>query len=117
MQPSEFLNVAHSLLGGNEASLRTSISRSYYSQFLLIREKLRANGYADPVPGEGKSVHSALREELVRRGHRPLVRKLHNLSEKRVDADYRLEVSIIYKEANLAYRLAEEIESLAKGLP
>jgi len=114
MQPSEFLYVAQQLLVDTEAGLRTSISRSYYSQFLALRDKLIAKGYSEPT--DNQSVHAALRKELVSRGYRSVARKLDNLRVKRVDADYNLTKMIIRKDANMAYGLALEIEGLVRKL-
>ena len=39
--PINFFHLAQQLVKGNEASVRTSISRAYYASFLTARDKLR----------------------------------------------------------------------------
>lgn len=43
--PRDFLKTAHRHAAGDEANIRTSIGRAYYSAFLIAREWLRTQGW------------------------------------------------------------------------
>ena len=114
MDPRNFMDVAHGLLGvaSKEAHLRTSISRSYYAQFLSIRDRLIITGFSLPKTNE----HRAIIDELNRRGQTKLGARLNNLRQQRRKADYEMDKKIIHKDATLAYRLAGEVEALSNHL-
>lgn len=93
-QPSEFLTVAKQLIRDskykNQAGFRTSISRSYYAAFLVIRKKLQELG--EPI-GKGYEQHQVVINALMGKNS-SLGNKLHSLRDKRNDADYQLHANI-----------------------
>ena len=101
--PIHFLHLAKKLAKGNEASVRTSISRSYYSSFLIARAKL---GLELRIP----AVHQKVIERLYKKNpvianNLHLLRKLRNLS------DYDTKITLQITDAEKALKLADSITS------
>jgi uncharacterized protein (UPF0332 family) len=100
--PLRFLSLARELSSGDEARLRTSVSRAYYSSFLVARERLGLT--RERVP----EVHRTVIEELGAR-NRPAGVRLHRLRRMRNIADYDLSTRIESEDAAMALELAERI--------
>lgn len=99
--PIDFLDLAKELTGGNEAKLRTSISRAYYASFMFLRDIMRI---ADKTPEVHKNVVCALYHK------NPIIaNKLHLLRRQRNLADYNTHFVINKENAKNAVKLADEI--------
>jgi uncharacterized protein (UPF0332 family) len=100
--PLSFLPLAKKLAEGDEASVRTSISRAYYSCFLTARGKL---GLArESVP----EVHRKVIQKLHSYNHFA-ANSLHLLRLMRNRADYQTGVRVAREEAIQALGLADRI--------
>lgn len=109
--PANFLNLASqfSYAGADEALLRTSIGRSYFSAFLFAREKLDTLGHYHPKKsGED---HPRVRNALGSIGRSDLKNKLLGLSVRRGTADYDLNVIITHRKAQQALQIANNLFS------
>lgn len=91
MNPFDFLTLAKSLRQGkDEASWRTSISRSYYGVFHFVRSELADKGVPLSV---GPQAHGEIRTFLANCGvadAASLSSKMGDLHEQRITADYKL---------------------------
>lgn len=114
--PANFCNLASQLCysGADEASLRTSIGRSYFSAFLSAREKLDTLGHYHPK--QSGEDHPRVRNTLGSIGRSDLKNKLLGLSVRRGKADYDLNITVTHKKAQdtlqIANNLLSEISSL-----
>lgn len=100
--PIHFFSLARKLATGDEASVRTSVSRAYYSSFLVAREKLGLS--RERVP----DVHQRVVEELHARDH-STANRLHQLRRMRNRADYDLGIPVKPEDAQEALRLATRV--------
>lgn len=107
--PVEFCNLASRLCSptSDEATLRTSISRSYYSVFLSAREKLDALGHYHPT-GLGED-HAGVRIALARIGQRDLSNKVLGLIRSRTKADYDLSIIVSQSNAQRVLQIAQNL--------
>jgi len=107
--PVDFHGLASQLCssGADEASLRTSIGRSYFSVFLSAREKLDTLGHYHPE-GSGED-HPGVRNALATIGRRDLSNKLLGLSRRRGEADYDLNLSVSHSKAQKALQIANNL--------
>lgn len=114
--PTDFCNLAAQLSSrsSDEASLRTSVSRSYYSVFLSAREKLDALGHYHPK-GAGVD-HSRVRGALASIGRRDLANKILGLYIRRGKADYDLNISVSQIQAQQAVQIANNLLSQIPSL-
>ncbi len=104
--PLDFLSLAMTLTGGNEADRRTALSRSYYAAFLQARENLAGAGVITPT-GRGEDhriVIRALRSRDLATGN--MVDRLRKL---RARADYNLTSTIGTHQAQNAVLLAQTV--------
>ena len=90
MDPSEFLKLAHTLKkhANNEAALRTSVSRSYYSYFNYVCDVIVKQGLTLP---EGAAKHKWVELYLQECGMADMVLLASNLADLRTErncADY-----------------------------
>lgn len=101
--PIDFLRLAKRFAKGDEANVRTSISRSYYGSFLLAREKL---GVKLRIP----EVHQKVIQNLY--GKNPVVaNNLHSLRRLRNLSDYDTKITLQTTDAKRALKLATIITS------
>ncbi len=114
MNPFDFLTLAKSLRQGkDEASWRTSISRSYYAVFHFVRSELSNKG----VPmSSGPQAHGEIRTFLANCGvadAESLSSKIGDLHEQRLTADYKLnhKPSVTDKTAETVLLKASEVWS------
>lgn len=107
--PLGYLDLAHELASGNEASMRTSVNRAYYALFLRGRDALAAAQLITPR-GDGTDhgrVIAALRQnKRVTAGN-----KLDKLRELRWKADYSTSAAMSQPDVKQAFRLADDIKS------
>jgi uncharacterized protein (UPF0332 family) len=108
-EPAEFLKLARQLVDASdatEAQLRTAVSRSYYSAFLLARERLVARGDLRPTAtgADHRHVIRTLQRDPSRLG-----RRLDLLRDQRNRADYDLPLEVTPESAKQAVDLAEWI--------
>lgn len=106
--PLDFLKLAEELSAspGDEAKLRTSIGRAYYSAFLKAREWLKPKSLKSY---NGPEAHKEVQDDLERYKERMLKDKLSKLRRRRNEADYNLSRVIKEMEANDAVVLSKEI--------
>ena len=118
--PVEFLKIAKKLLLikdlDEKGKFRTSIGRAYYSAFLLIRTKLKRNGFKF----EKEKQHKKVRDSLKSIGMGYMADQLKELFDYRIDADYFLS-DLVNKSINrslcnkciiIAELVIEEIEDI-----
>ena len=123
--PKDFLGLAQRLLSSTfkerEATLRTAISRAYYSCFLVCKQIAINNGEIwlkdydkedFPRPGE---IHQAVRDALFNLSLGDVASKLYSLFEKRVNADYKIFETIVDKDVHEAIKIALDIENLVSA--
>ena len=118
MKPLEFLKLAQTLAEkGDEASLRTAISRAYYALFHNALGVLRSFGENVPsdsrahseIPKRLRKISLKERNELLRE----LADQLDSLRKIRRDADYRLRAPIPSKDCVQYYiNRAKEIKKM-----
>lgn len=94
-EPSDFLTIAEQLISDpryrNQAGFRTSVSRSYYAAFLVVRKKLEDLGVSVK---QGYEQHQDVINMIMSKGHTNVGNKLRHLRDKRNDADYHLRANI-----------------------
>ena len=100
--PPQFFSLAQKLASGDEVSVRTSVSRAYYSAFLVAREELGLSRERAP------DVHKRVIEELRVKSH-PVANRLHLLRRMRNTADYELDTCVKSRDAQEALTLAMRI--------
>jgi hypothetical protein len=103
----------------DEASLRSAVSRSYYSAFNLARLRAEANGYRNKFDATGSS-HDLLWELYSRNTHAGCVRLSvlgPRMKRRRVKADYRPYFHKLPEELKDAIEDADECVALLSSLP
>jgi uncharacterized protein (UPF0332 family) len=113
---SKFLAIANQLLGDasyrGEAAWRTAIGRAYYAAFLASKKRLEERGcnFSDVA-----KIHQEVIQNLMSRKS-DTANKLNTLFEKRVNADYYMDVlidpSIGAKCAKIAQMIIDELHSV-----
>ena len=99
--PINFFHLAQQLVKGNEASVRTSISRAYYASFLTARDKLRLKL---KIP----EVHREVVKSLYRKS--PVAaNSLHRLRRLRNTSDYDTKIKVKTDDGEAALKLADNI--------
>lgn len=105
--PLDFLNLAKVLATGNEAEIRTSVSRAYYAAFLNAREWLRARNWN--IYNDVRD-HREVEKGLKRFKGRGIKDKIAHLRrDYRNKADYVLTERFIDRHASDAISLAQII--------
>lgn len=97
--PVDFLHLAKKLISGDEASLRTAVSRAYYASFLLARDRL---GLSLRAPEVHRKVIKRMYDRKPSIGN-----TLHLLRHNRNSADYDTKVPLSYADAQQAIELGE----------
>ncbi len=119
---NEFLTLAKALSRAvsDEASLRSAVSRSYYSAFKLAMERAELNGYRDKFDETGSS-HQLLWDLYSRNSRNDECRRLGllgpRMKRRRVKADYRPEYPKLADEVRFAIEDAEKCVELLARLP
>jgi len=112
--PSDFLDIARSIYArgapsGDEAHIRTAISRAYYAAYLLIRTAIREKR-SDP---HLQVIHKELCLDLKSCARdtdvQELGQRLDGLRSRRLDADYDLDKRLTVLDAGLMISEAENI--------
>jgi uncharacterized protein (UPF0332 family) len=101
MQPRDFHQTAAELAahGRRPADFRSAISRAYYATYHTALELLKAMGFS---PDEGWRAHTDVRDYLNNSGDPQLIElagTLANLHGRRKDADYKLSLEYVNKQA------------------
>ncbi|MDE1832246.1 MAG: HEPN domain-containing protein [Thaumarchaeota archaeon] len=113
--PLEFLTTAKNLSNGNtESQFRTSISRSYYSVFLLIRDKIETKYGKFQLKRHGE-IHQKVNDKLLELRLFKIASKLDGLRKNRRDADYFLSLTIGQNDAENSWKLANNIYQLIQA--
>lgn len=116
-EPSEFLIIAEKLISDlrykNQAGFRTSVSRSYYAAFLVIRKKLEDLGISIK---QGYEQHQDVIDTVMNKGYTNVGNKLRSLRDKRNDADYHLYADINETLAEKCTKLSSVIISSSNNL-
>ncbi|MHB8601940.1 MAG: hypothetical protein ACYC6W_09290 [Nitrosotalea sp.] len=97
--------------GNTEAQFRTSIGRSYYSVFLLTRDKIE-NKYGEFPEREKGEIHKKVIDRLKELKLIKIASKLDGLRQQRRKADYRLDITVQQPDAENAWKLANNIYGL-----
>ncbi|SPD71992.1 hypothetical protein PITCH_A1150027 [uncultured Desulfobacterium sp.] len=102
MEPRQFQFLASRLAenGAYPAEFRTAISRSYYAVFHFGLDLLDSLGFSIP---QNPNAHEAVYRHLNNSGDADLVKvavKLGDLRTKRIQADYRLNMSDVESKEN-----------------
>jgi hypothetical protein len=109
MDPAAFLDIAQQWQASDsEAERRTSIGRSYYTLFNILRQSLSSRGV--PFHSSGAD-HGHLVDYLTRCRHREAARIggiLKDLRIQRNQADYDMNITINTSQSQLAYRRAQD---------
>ena len=119
---TQYLILAKSLSQSipHEASLRSAISRSYYSAFNLALERAKLNGYRDKVDETGGS-HQLLWDlygRNIKSNECGQIAKLGpRMKRRRVLADYRSEYPRLAEEVRFAIQDADACIALLARLP
>jgi uncharacterized protein (UPF0332 family) len=101
VNPCEFFRIAQLLINSDEASIRTSVGRSYYGAFLYFREylgKLGLQKQKNPRNQAHEFLIQCLQFCNVAEGRNVSIR-LADLQQKREDADYKLNEQISKQDA------------------
>lgn len=110
--PHDFLTTATNLCRGNtESQFRTSVGRSYYSVFLLARDKIESQYGRLQVQRHG-DVHQRVIDKLMELGLFTIASKLDGLRAHRRNADYFLNRKIEQQDAEKSLKLANNIYQL-----
>lgn len=116
MQPKPFLDLAQSLSrkSSNEAALRTSVSRSYYALFNLLKQFLKDNNFSLPkaAAAHGIVYHALYHCDVDEAAS--IAKDLDELREDRNDADYDLELTK-FQEANTVVLLFLKAQTAYNG--
>jgi uncharacterized protein (UPF0332 family) len=103
----------------DEASLRSAVSRSYYSAFNLAKMRAEANGYRNKFDAVGSS-HDLLWELYSRNNHAGCLRLSilgPRMKRRRVKADYRDHFNQLPEELKDAIEDADECVTILSSLP
>ncbi|MDI6916846.1 MAG: hypothetical protein QMC80_03525 [Thermoplasmatales archaeon] len=105
--PINFFHLAQQLIKGDEASVRTSISKAYYASFLIARDKL---GLKLKIP----EVHREVIKLLYRKT--PIsANSLHKLRRLRNISDYDTKINIKIDAGETSLKLADNIIGEIRG--
>src|SRR5665213_437930 len=109
---NQYLTLAKTLSGTvtDEASMRSAVSRSYYSAFSLARERAELNGYRDKSDQMGSS-HKHLWDLYGRNTNADCKRLAFlgpRMKGRRVKADYKAEYPRLTDDVRFAIQDAEE---------
>jgi hypothetical protein len=109
MDPAAFLDIAQQWqVSDSEAERRTSIGRSYYTLFNILRQSLSSRGVTFSFRATD---HGVLVDYLTRCSNQEAARIggiLNNLRVQRNDADYDMNLTIDTSQSQLAYRRAQD---------
>jgi hypothetical protein len=109
MDPRTFLDVANQLqTSATEAGRRTSIGRSYYALFNILRVSLESQGISFK---KSAADHGRLVRYLTQCGNHEAVRvgqALRDLREQRNQADYEMSLTLDARQSQLAYQQAQK---------
>ncbi len=115
MDPAEFLSVAARLRASpSEAERRTSVGRSYYGLYNVLRARFRT---VANLQGNSRD-HRRLIAHLIQSddaGLQQVGEKLKNLRDLRNDADYEISFMIDAAQSELAYQWAREAVRILIG--
>jgi uncharacterized protein (UPF0332 family) len=104
----------------DEASLRSAVSRSYYSAFKLASERAELNGYREKFDETGSS-HQLLWDLYGRNANSNDCRRLAflgpRMKRRRVKADYKSVYPQLTDEVRFAIQDADECVALLGRLP
>lgn len=100
--PADFLRLAEEMSAGDEARLRTAVSRAYYAVFLLARQRF---GVGDLTP----EAHREVYRTLYRRRGPTAAASMRSLRRLRNASDYNLRATIGAQEVARALELAREV--------
>ncbi len=104
LQPADYLDAAKEMLSTeSEAFSRSAISRAYYACYHEALGVAGSLGYESPT--HEVSAHRQLHSFLIRNNDKKTKEigvRLQALHRKRVDADYKLQLSISVKNAKFA---------------
>ncbi|MCW8041077.1 MULTISPECIES: HEPN domain-containing protein [Acinetobacter] len=122
MDSIEFLSFSKKIISLSplsEIDFRQAVSRSYYCAFHQVNEKAISLGI--PVNAYKGGTHRSLRETLI--ALRPANNKLKGIAFKlnnfhilRVESDYKLDVEVTDKTANVAIQMCEKIINDLDGI-
>lgn len=120
--PKDFLEEAESLVKGaraNEVRRRSVISRAYYGCHHAAQQIAQQKGYVfDRQAGQG--MHKQLNIFLDTAFQdddniHDAVRELNRLSQQRVRADYKLDKTIFFEDAEDSVKRAQEVMEVFSG--
>jgi hypothetical protein len=93
--PRKFLELGETLLNDrdyeSDCRCRTAIGRFYYAAFLIALQKLKDCGIHIQ---DNSQIHQEVIDEYMDRNFSHIGDLLHQLREKRVDADYHMDVEL-----------------------
>lgn len=108
--PTKFLEIAKKLVDDpnykDECGYRTSIGRSYYAAFLVVKKKLEER---DVSFKDVDRLHKDVIDEVMYRRNKFLGSQLETLREERVCADYYVREIITETKARNCTKLSEII--------
>ena len=113
MTPIDFLTLARELSSGNEAALRTSISRAYYADF--HQEQITAPKYTFKQNLESVSSHQDVIDFLAgfgERDYKTVAIYLKRARRLRKKADYQLSDTITAQDAQTCIQYAKQVFKL-----
>ena len=114
VEPEKFLSIAFELLGrDSEYAWRTSIGRSYYAAFGVVRERLALRN----VTFANQGVHTAVYKHLMAHSDKDVRgagAELKRVFEARKDADYELGKTVTSDDAEDARERAIDVIQVAK---
>lgn len=106
--PADFLRLAEEMSAGDEARLRTAVSRAYYAVFLLARQRF---GVGDPTP----EAHREVFRVLYRRRGPAVAARMRSLRRLRNASDYDLRATVGTPEVARALELAGTVRGAVEG--
>ena len=112
-QPVQFYELASTLYRdepGNEAALRTVVSRAYYGAFLAARESAS-------IRTTSGRVHEAVIQHFHTQGRMKVANRLGDLRTLRNEADYDLGVPVTSRQAGTALQRAQALLQDLQVLP
>lgn len=115
MDSIEFLNFSKKIITLqpiSEIDYRQVVSRSYYCAYHQVR--IKADNLGIPVNAYKGGTHASLRQTLIElrpanRTLKGIAFRLNNFHTLRVNADYKLDLSITEKTANESIQMCEKI--------
>ena len=113
MTPIDFLTIARELSSGNEAALRTSISRAYYAA--LHQAQITAQKYTFKPNLDSASSHQDVIDFLAgfgERDYKTVAIYLKRARRLRKKADYQLSAPITAQDVQTCIDLAQQVFKL-----